>query len=68
MTIIEKTLFNELHADPGYWLRAVNDVYLPATEDMDEYFPYYFVLAYIPKTRTIEECQAMYVEELIPTE
>lgn len=68
MKIIEKENFNILQANIGYLLRDKNDVYKPAYIDengnkVEEYKPYYFYKAYVPKTLTLEEAERIYEEE-----
>ena len=52
-----------LIADEGKKIRAVNDVYVAATETEEEHIPYYTTLIFLPDSITEEQALSMYVEE-----
>lgn len=54
-----------LIADEGYKIRAINDIYVPATEEEPEHMPYYTDIVFLADG--ISEAQAfeMYVEEKV---
>lgn len=68
MTLIKEEKFNKLLADEGKHIRVKNDVFVPAYYDKDgnwveDYFPYYFIEAYVPKKVNEENMYESYVEE-----
>lgn len=68
MQIIETEKMKKIIADEGKQIRAVNDVYQEAHIDeqgnqIEEHFPYYTSLIYLPKSISNEEIEKMYVEE-----
>ena len=68
MKIIETEKLKKLEAEEGKQLRTIDDIYVPAHIDeegnqVEEYFPYYTTLIYLPKSISNEEIEKMYVEE-----
>ena len=68
MKIIETEKMKKLIADEGKQIRDVNDVYKEAYIDeqgneVEEHFPYYTTLIYLPKSISNEEIEKMYIEE-----
>lgn len=68
MQIIETEKMKKIIADEGKQIRAVNDVYQKAHIDeqgnqIEEHFPYYTSLIYLPKSISNEEIEKMYIEE-----
>lgn len=67
MKIIEESNMNLLVADDGYSLKEKKDIYKPSYYDnngnyVEEYIPYLFKKAYIPKNMTLEMLQEKYEE------
>ena len=54
-----------LIAEEGKKIRAVNDVYVPATETEEEHKPYYTDVIFLADGITEEQALEMYVEEEI---
>ena len=52
-----------LIADEGKKIRAVNDVYIAATETEEEHKPYYTDVIFLADGTTEEQALSMYVEE-----
>ena len=70
MTLIKENNMNILKADEGKHIRDINDVYVPAGFDeqgkpIEEHFPYYTTIIYLPLFMTIEQINKLYVEESI---
>lgn len=70
MQIINTELFKKLIADEGKHIRDINDVYTAAHIDeegneIEEHFPYYTTLIYLPKNFNDEEINNLYIEEEI---
>ena len=68
MKIIETEKMKRLEADEGKKIRSVNDVYKEAYIDeegnqVEEHFPYYTTLIFLPKSISNEEIEKMYIEE-----
>lgn len=69
MTFIGYSNPKILIADEGKHIRAINDVYEAAHVDEEgneipEHFPYYSDMIFVASdTKSLEECQSMYVEE-----
>ena len=68
MKIIETEKMKRLEADEGKKIRSVNDVYKEAYIDeegnqVEEHFPYYTTLIFLPKSISHEEIEKMYIEE-----
>lgn len=67
MKIIEESNMNLLIADDGYSLKEKIDIYKSSYYDnqgnyIEEYIPYLFKKAYIPKNMTLEMLQEKYEE------
>lgn len=67
MRIIEEEKLNVLIPDNGYILKQKDDNYIPRSENEDgsvieEYIPYYFDKAYVPKNMPLETLEEMYEE------
>ncbi len=67
MEIIEKDNFNILQSNSGYLLKAKSDNYKPSYinengEKVEEYKPYYFSKAFVPKNITLERAKELYEE------
>ena len=65
-----KNIVIKLEAEEGKQLRAVDDIYVAAHVDeegneIEEHFPYYTTLIYLPKNFNDEEINNLYVEEEI---
>lgn len=70
MRLITNTRLHKIVADEGKHIRSKNDVYVPAHYDedgnfVDEHFPYYAKLIYVPKSFTEQKMYDLYVEEPI---
>lgn len=52
-----------LVAEQGKKIRAVNDVYVPATETEEEHVPSYTDVVFLADGTTEEQARQMYVEE-----
>jgi hypothetical protein len=70
MEIIKKNNLTILQSDAGYMLRSKNDIYVPSYtnengEIVEEHTPYYFKMAYVPSSITLENAKELYVEEQI---
>ena len=52
-----------LVAAEGYKIRAVNDVYIPATETEPEHIPYYSDMIFLADSITEKQAMELYVEE-----
>lgn len=68
MKIIETDKMKKLIADDGKQIRGVDDIYKEAYTDeegnyIEEHFPYYTTLIYLPKSLTNKEIESMYIEE-----
>ena len=68
MTLIREEKYNRIVADEGKHIRVIDDVFEPAHYDEDgnwveDYFPYYFIEAYVPKKVNEENMYDSYVEE-----
>ena len=68
MKIIETEKMKKLEAEEGKKIRSIDDVYKEAYIDEDgnqveEHFPYYTTLIFLPKSISNEEIQKMYIEE-----
>jgi len=68
MKIIETEKMKKLIADEGKQIRSINDVYKEAYIDeegneVEEHFPYYTTLIYLPKSIPNEDIEKMYIEE-----
>ena len=67
MKIIEESNMNLLVADDGYSFKEKTDIYRSSYYDnqgnyIEEYIPYLFKKAYIPKNMTLEMLQEKYEE------
>ena len=65
MKIIEENNRRILVADEGKQIRDINDIYIPATEDNDEYIPYYTTTIYLADNFDETLLHELYVEENI---
>ncbi len=65
MKYIDNFKPKRLIADEGKKIRAVEDVYIPATETEPEHIPYYTDIVYLPDTISEQQAREMYVEEEI---
>lgn len=68
MKIIETGKMKKLEAEEGKKIRSVNDVYKEAYVDeegnqVEEHFPYYTTLIFLPNSISNEEIEKMYIEE-----
>lgn len=68
MKIIETEKMKKLEAEEGKKIRSVNDVYKEAYIDeegnqVEEHFPYYTTLIFLPNSISNEEIEKMYIEE-----
>lgn len=54
-----------LVADEGKKIRAVNDIYKPATEEEPEHIPYYTDVVFLADGITEQQAFEMYVEEVV---
>lgn len=54
-----------LIADEGKHIRDINDVYIPATEDAEEYIPYYTTTIYLADNFDETLLHELYIEENI---
>lgn len=57
-------------ADEGKYIRSVDDVYVPEHYDeegnlIEEHFPYYSTMVFVPDDFTEEEMYKLYIEEEI---
>lgn len=70
MQVILRTTPAMVIADEGKKLRDVNDVYKEAYVDeegneIEEHFPHYTDVIFIPNSLTEEEVKELYVEEIV---
>ena len=70
MQVILRTTPAMVIADEGKKLRDVNDVYKEAYTDeegnvVEEHFPHYTDVIFIPNSLTEEEIKELYVEEVV---
>ncbi len=70
MRIEKKEKFNILHAGEGKHIRAKNDIHKGAYVDevgneVEEYCPNYFTMAYVPFHITEDNMNDLYVEKVI---
>ncbi len=63
MQVIKRSGMNLLLADEGKMLRATDDVYTPATENVKEHIPYKTDMVFLPVNLTEEQIKEMYTEE-----
>lgn len=67
--IIDETP-HKIIAEEGKQIRSKDDIYIPAHYDeegnfIEEYFPYYSTVIYVPNSITEEAMNNMYIEEQV---
>ena len=70
MILLKHTQPNMIIADEGKHIRSIDDVYVPEHTDeegnlVEEYFPYYSTVIFVPDSFTEEQMNELYVEEEI---
>lgn len=65
MKIIEKNNLKILIADEDKKIRAINDIYKPASETETEYIPYYCTKIYLPISFDNSKLNDIYVEKTL---
>lgn len=70
MTLFKHTTPNMIVADEGKHIRDINDVYQTAYTDeegnqIEEHFPHYSTVIFVPNSFTEEQMNELYIEEEI---